>query len=60
MECAYDLGRTSGWVASYRIEGKRLTVIDDSVTLENDLHRRPTNFDGKAPFKMIFEYLSRE
>jgi uncharacterized protein (TIGR03067 family) len=59
LEWAYDRNRTGGWVASYRIEGKKLTVIYVSGTLKNDLHRRPTNFSGPAPFKMVFEYVGK-
>jgi len=60
MEWAYDKNRTSGWVASYRIEGKKLTVVYTSGTLKNDRDRRPTSFTGQVPHKMIFEYVGRE
>src|SRR5262245_51829785 len=60
LEWAHDKGGTNGWVASYRLEGKKLTVIYDSGTLKNDLARRPTDFHGRAPYKMVFEYLGRE
>jgi uncharacterized protein (TIGR03067 family) len=50
---------TSGWVGSYRIEGRKLTIVYDMGTLK-DMTRRPTDFVGRAPHKMVFEYVGRE
>lgn len=50
---------TGGWVGSYRIEGRKLTIVYDSGTLK-DLSRRPTDFVGRVPHKMVFEYVGRE
>ena len=59
MEWGNDKDGTSGWIASYRIEGKRLTVIYDSGTLKNNLHTRPKDFEGTPPHKMVFEFIGR-
>jgi uncharacterized protein (TIGR03067 family) len=50
---------TTGWVGSYRIEGRKLTIVYDSGTLR-EVARRPTDFVGQAPHKMVFEYVGRE
>jgi len=60
MEWANDKEGSSGWVASYKIEGKKLTVIYQSGTLKQNLNQRPTDFVGKAPFKMEFEFVRRQ
>jgi uncharacterized protein (TIGR03067 family) len=59
MEWGNDEKGTSGWIASYRLRGRELTVIYDSGTLK-DRTRRPTNFEGRVPHKMIFEFIGRE
>jgi uncharacterized protein (TIGR03067 family) len=50
---------TGGWVGSYRIEGRTLTIVYNSGTLK-DVTSRPTDFVGKAPHKMVFEYVGRD
>src|SRR4051794_28694319 len=44
LEWAFDQNRTSGWVGSFRIQGKTLTVVYTSGTLKKDLGKRPTDF----------------
>lgn len=59
LEWAYDKDRQAGFVGSYRVQGKTLTVVYTPGTLK-DLDKRPTNFDGPVPFRMVFEYVGRE
>jgi uncharacterized protein (TIGR03067 family) len=44
----------SVFVASYRIEGRKLSVIYTSGSI-NELHKRPTDFNGKFGHKMVYE-----
>jgi uncharacterized protein (TIGR03067 family) len=50
---------TSGFVGSYRFEGRTLTIVYDSGTLK-DRQRLPRDFDGRESHKMVFEYVGRE
>lgn len=50
---------TTGWVGSYRIEGRKLTIVYDRGTLRES-NSRPTDFVGRAPHKMVFEYVGRD
>lgn len=49
---------SSVWVASYRLEGHKLTIIYTSGSLK-EMHKRPTDFNGRVGHKMVFERLER-
>jgi uncharacterized protein (TIGR03067 family) len=50
---------TEGWVGSYRLQGRTLTIVYGRGTLK-DLTHRPTSFEDKGSLKMVFEYLGPE
>jgi len=57
---SFDEAGTSGFIASYRLQGRTLTIVYTSGTLKNDLARRPTDFDGRSSQKMAFEFVGRD
>jgi uncharacterized protein (TIGR03067 family) len=49
---------TSGWVGSYRLEGRKLTIIFGSGTLST-VQTRPTDFNGTPTYRMELEFIGR-
>lgn len=49
----------TGWVGSYRLERRKLTIIFQSGTLKQ-VGTRPTDFAGKPSWKMVLEFIGRE
>ena len=57
IEWKHNPQATTSWVGSYRVRGRTLEVL---YTPGSDASRRPTDFEGRAPHRMVFEYLGPE
>ena len=49
-----SFGGRAAYVGSYRIEGRKLTVVYTSGSIK-DLHDRPTDFNGKFGHLIVYE-----
>lgn len=49
----------SGWVGSYRLDGRKLTIVFGTGTLKQ-VGTRPVDFNGKPSYRMVLEFIGRE